>query len=529
MTFANCKGIIDVGDNMSKQEFIRLNVNDNYLSLGNFIRVIKEEAENANSFWQSELFCIIFNTEDIADSTVNNYCTGLRAINIKYKNYFKEVKNEFERDRNCLITTIGKILVLIENKSVEYTNININYINSNDKLKKICNRLYSISKNDSDVSVWLANKLYKYIEKNDLYNFLIQVMFYIILEKKQPIYISKKINDVIEKNIYDTNISINDIHEYINIQLNSGIWSIRGIKELVKKKNPFACFEIASMEFYGIITGIPRYNEAYKYYKIAAEYSHPVANWAIGYMYYEGYIGNKTRRDILLAFKYFNKARKLKCSNAFNSIGIMMLKGDLSHIGVNKNKAIDMFKQAVSMGNVYAYNNLGKMYEDEKKYKDAYNCYIVSANLGESWAANKIGEFYRNGIGVKKDLKKAYDFYLISSDSSRFTICSWSKYNLAKYFYEYGNLEAKVDKNLNKAIELLETISDDLFEAKKELLYIYYTLYVQSKKKNSYYLKKINEYKEQCECSLKYNQKIKKEVEDHLKQINGLEGKITIP
>ena len=94
MTFANCKGIIDVGDNMSKQEFIRLNVNDNYLSLGNFIRVIKEEAENANSFWQSELFCIIFNTEDIADSTVNNYCTGLRAINIKYKKYFKKLKNE---------------------------------------------------------------------------------------------------------------------------------------------------------------------------------------------------------------------------------------------------------------------------------------------------------------------------------------------------------------------------------------------------------------------------------------------------
>ena len=95
-------------------------------------------------------------------------------------------------------------------------------------------------------------------------------------------------------NIYNTNISVNDIQEFIKIQLNSGIWSIRGIKELSKRNNPFACFEIASMEFYGIATGKPRYEEAYKYYKIAAERSHPVANWAIGYLYYKGYIGKSS-------------------------------------------------------------------------------------------------------------------------------------------------------------------------------------------------------------------------------------------
>ena len=70
-----------------KKNFIRLNINDNYLSFGNFFRILKEESNNSASFWQADLFSIIFNTDSIADSTVNNYCTGFRAINSTYKNY----------------------------------------------------------------------------------------------------------------------------------------------------------------------------------------------------------------------------------------------------------------------------------------------------------------------------------------------------------------------------------------------------------------------------------------------------------
>ncbi len=455
---------------MLQKKFIRLNTNDNYLSFGNVFRIIKEETNSNNMFLQADLFAIIFNTYNIADSTVNNYCTGLRAINSKYKNYFKEIKNKFEKDKNILIITIGKILELIEGKEIDVDNITIKQINENFKLKHICNRLYNISKNDSDVSIILSNELYKNLEENNLYDFMAQVLFYVILDKKQPIYINEQLNDIIEKSIYDTNISFNDIQDFIKIQLNSGILSIRGIKELAKKNNPFACFEIASMEFYGIITGKARYEEAYKYYKIAAEHNHPVANWAIGYLYYEGYIGNKSKRDLYLAFKYFNKARKLKCSNAFNSFGLIILNGNMPHIKKNKDKAIEMFEKAKSLGNIYAYNNLGKIFEEEKNYKKAYEYYLVSANLGESWAANKIGDFFRKGIVGTKDLKKAFDYYTISSESPKFILYPWSKYNLAKYFYENGNLEIGVKQDINKAIELLEDISDELNEANKELM-----------------------------------------------------------
>lgn len=454
---------------MLQRKFIRLNINDNYLSLGNVFRIIKEEANNTNMFLQSDLFAIIFNTYNIADSTVNNYCTGFRAINPKYRSYFKEIENKFEQDKTVLVSTVGKILELIEGKEIKADNVTIDQINENFKLKHICNRLYNISKNDSDVSIILSNELYKNLEENNLYDFMAQVLFYVILDKKQPIYINEQLNDIVEKSIYDTNISFNDIQEFIDIQLNSGILSIRGIKELAKKNNPFACFEIASMEFYGIITGKKRYEEAYKYYKIAAEYNHPVANWAIGYLYYEGYIGNKSKRNLYLAFKYFNKARKLKCSNAFNSFGLIILNGNMPHIKKNRDKAIEMFKKAKSLGNIYAYNNLGKICEDEKDYKKAFDYYLVSADSGESWAANKIGDFYRKGVVGKKDLKKAFEYYTVSSESPKFILCHWSKYNLAKYFYECGNLEIGVKQDINMAVELLEDVSDELNEAREEL------------------------------------------------------------
>lgn len=514
---------------MSQIRFIRLNTNDNYLSLGNLFRVIKEETNNSNAFVQSDLFSIIFDTYDIADSTVNNYCTGLRAINFKYKNYFKDIRDKFKEDKTVLVSTIAKIIELIENTKMNTDNITITQINNNIRLRHICNRLYTISKNDSNVSIKLSSVLYKDLEENNLYDFIVKSLFYVILEKKQPILINEQLNNVIEKNIYDTNISVNDIQEFIKIQLNSGIWSIRGIKELAKKENPFACFEMASMECYGIITGKARYEEAYKYYKIAAKNNHPVANWAIGYLYYQGHIGTKSKRDMYLSLKYFNKAKRLNCSNAFNSLGLILLDGLFPHISKNKDKAIEMFSKAISLGNVYAYNNLGKIYENDKNYKKAFEYYLISANLGESWAENKVAEFYRKGIVKDRNFKKAFEYYSLSSDSPKFTLCLWSKYNLAKYFYKDGNLEIGIKQDIRKAIELLDDISDKLIEASEELIYIYYKLYLNNNKIDKFYLEQLNLYKEKCEKNINYNNKIKNRIENNIAQIYNTTENIEIP
>ena len=54
---------------MAKQ-YIKLNDNDENLSLGNLFRLIKEMAKNRVSALQSELFCILFSVDSINDTTV---------------------------------------------------------------------------------------------------------------------------------------------------------------------------------------------------------------------------------------------------------------------------------------------------------------------------------------------------------------------------------------------------------------------------------------------------------------------------
>lgn len=509
-----------------KKNFIRLNINDNYLSLGNFFRVLKEESNNSTTFWQADLFSIIFNVDSIADSTVNNYCTGFRAINTTHKNYIKNLKNEYTKNHNILVPIFAKILQLIDINSTSNTNMEL--INKNKKLLHVCNKLYSISKNDSDVNNSLSNILYKNLHENNLYNFIAEVLFYTVLEKKQPIYINENLNNIIEKKIYDTNISVNDIEDFINIQLTSGIWSIRGIYELARHGNPFACFEMASMEYYGIISGNSRYERAYDYYKVAAKSNHPTANWAIGYLYYEGHIGNKSKHDMYLALKYFNKARKLNCANAYTSIGNIFLSSNFPHINMNEEKAIEMFKIATNIGHVYAFNNLGKIYEKRNNLKLSFEYYMKSANLGDSWAQNKVGEFYRLGKLEPVDLKKAFEYYSFSSESPKFTLCNWSKYNLAKYFYKDGCLEIGIHSDLNKAISLFEESSCELVESLEELIYIYYNLYLKNNC-SEFYLKKLNYYINLAENHKNYNSNISSIINKKLKTLKNEHLKINLP
>ena len=502
---------------MKQKKIIKLNENDNHLSLGNIFRIIKSISINPNSFLQSDLFCIIFNLETIGSSTVNNYCTGIRSINPDYKNYILKEQALYKKNKEVLIPIISQIITLINTGKFDSKEYSINEINKDNKFKYICSRLYTISKNDTTVSDLLSNKLLSLYHSNKYYEFFVEVLFFSILEKVQPIYKESILIDVVEKNLISTNISVNDVEKFMQLGLNSGIWSLRGLSELAKENNPFACFEMASLEFYGIINGKPRYDKAYEYYKIASDNNHPVASWAIGYLYYKGYIGSKSEEDLINAYKYFIKAKDLKCPISYSSLGLIYLNGDIPGIKKDSKKAIELFKKGAELGNVYCYNSLGMIAEKNNKFEEAYNNYLISANLGDSWAQNKIGEFYRLGIYVEKDLKEAYNYYLKSTECPKLSLCPWSKYNLAKYFYLHGIPEIEVFKNTNKAINLLEDICNDLIEANEELIYIYYELYMNTK--NEDYLIKLNYYCDLITKNQKYSSIIKNRIEKKLSKL----------
>lgn len=485
------------------KKYVKLNNNQNHLSLGNFCRIIKENSLNKTYANQSNIFCTILNIENISESTINNYCIGCRSIGSNYKELYHNYKHNYAKDKNYMLDIILNLLSILNGYIYTEEYKKLVFINNNQNLIKTVKKLYNIGKNDKTIPSTFINKLNNLITNNNYYESITEILFYIILEKKQPIYIENLINETIENILINTNISINDLENFLNLHFKDGINYIYSLKKLSSENNPYACFELGLMEYLGQITGIPRFNKAYEYFLIASSYNHPRANYLIGKMLLNKKIGTLSTKDIELALKYLKTAESLGNIASLNTLGLYYL-----NTKKNEKKAIDYFKQASKYDYVYAFNNLGLIEERKNNYKEAFYYYEKSANLNESWACNKLGELYRLGIGTEKNIKKAFYYYNQSINVPISLINYYAKYNLAKYFYLNGNYEANIEKNELLALEYLNDASNNnILDSSIELLY-YYT--------NNFQLEKINHYISLIEHHPKYNQNIKKIIEESL-------------
>ena len=497
-----------------ERKYIKLNDNYSHLSLGNVISAIKEESKNKTSAIQSEVFCALFNLDYINESTVNNYCIGSRSIGNDYKQIYINLKKKFEKDETIFIDIICNILSLITGTIYDIKNIYI--INENQSLKNICYKLYNISKNDFYVTKDITSKFRNLIQSKNYYKLFIEILFYAILEKKQPLYEDEKTKNVIETILENTDISVKDLQNFLLLELNEGINFSHSLKILAKDGNPYANYHLAVMEYRGDFSGIPRYDNAYEYFMEAAKNNHPSAYWMLGNMILKEKIGNK---DYDKAIEYFNKAKDLGNIAAINSLGICYKEG----FGVKQdiNKALELFKEAANKNYVYALNNLGLYYESLNETAKALEFFKKSANLGESFACNKVGEYYR----IQNNKKEALKYYEKALDSSVREISKWAYYNIAKYYYLKGDLETKTLKNIEKAINYFEK-SITLIESLEELLNIYFKKYLEKNTEQN--LEKINYYKNKLEEHEEYNEIIKNKIEKNLSNII-TKNKINIP
>lgn len=501
--------------------YIKLNNNENHLSLGNLFNMIKKLAKNKSSAVQTEIFCLLFNIENISPTTVNNYCIGCRSIGSEYKQIYLNYHKKYLKNKNVLIDNINNICSLMDGYVYNYKTIKD--LNNLDCLKNLVNSLHILVKNDLYVSNNLKKEILELINKNLYYEALIKMLFFIILDKKQPIYEQDEIKDTIEEIISKTNLSINDLKEYLQIKFQEGISLISSLKKLAKKNNPCALHELGNLEYKGEITGYPRYDIAYNYYQKAANYEYPTSCWMIAHMIINKKIGSLSKEDIKFAWLYLSKAERLGSTSALNTIGICYKYGYTINRQADLKKAIDYFERAIKKKYVYAYNNLGLIYEEKKDYKEAFNYFIQAANYEESWACNKVANYYLQGIYVKKDLKKALEYYTIGANSPIENRCYWNNHNLVKHYYLYGVAELGIKKDIDKCLKILD--SNKQFEYDNELyLYIYYEKYIERESKEnldkvSFYLNKIN-------TSIIYDEKRKKEIETNIKKIYNYQIKL---
>ena len=390
-----------------KKKYIKLNDNYSHLSLGNIISAIKDEAKNKTSAIQSEVFYALFNTYDTNESTINNYCIGSRSIGNTYKQIYINLKREYKKDNKVFLNIICNVLSILDGTIYDIKDINT--INKKESLIRICNKLYNISKNDFYVSKEYINIFRDLLNKNDYYNLFIELLLYAILEKKQPLYEDEKLNNVVETILQNTDISVNDLQNFLLLELNEGINFGYSIKNLADDGNAYANYQMAIMEYRGEYTGYPRYYEAFNYFKKAALNNHPSAYWMMGNMIFKGKVYTDNKRQ---AIEYFKKAANLGNIAALNSLGLCYKFG----FGIEKdlNKALDYFHKSASKGYAYALNNLGLYYESINDYNKAYEYFFFFFNLGESFACNRIGEYERKN----KNYILSFKYYQKALDSN---------------------------------------------------------------------------------------------------------------
>jgi len=415
-----------------KKKFIKMNDSKNYLSLGNLFNIIKKHSKVQASAIQSELFCVIFNIKEINKTTVNNYLIGYRPISLDYKKIYIDLKSTYTTNKNIFVSIITNILNILDEKI--YDNYDLNDINNNNSLKKVCKDLIIISKTDDNVSNELIKKIEKLYESNDLYSCFIEILFYTILDNIQPVYI-----DEIEININD-----NELKEYLKINLYEGISYISSLQILSKKDNKYANAELGSLEFSGVISGKKDYEKSFNYYMKASTKNHPKACWMVANLI----LTDKVKcKDITLAWEYLEKAVKLGSIAAINTMGNCYLNGKNKNNIIDEEKALEYFLQASEYSYSYSYNNIGLYYERKNNFIEALNYFKLSADLNNSWALNKVGEYYRKN----NDLNTAYFYYLKSIETPINERNWYGYYNLSKYYYYVGNEKLGIKKDLDKA------------------------------------------------------------------------------
>ena len=499
-----------------KKKYIKMNDNDDNLSLGNLFRIIKELSKNKTSAMQTELFCVLFEVLEVNDTTINNYCVGCRRIGDDYKQKYLNMQKKYENDKTIFFDIIINILSIIDGRVYVLDSDKKAFINKNENMKALCFKLYNIGKNDQSVNRPFLERIDMFLKNEDYYSMFVELLFYIVLYKKQPLYESDLKKEVMESILNDTYISCSGLQEYLVLKLRESINYDYSLKKMALEGNAYACFEIGSNEFCGYVKGYPRYEEAYRYLKIAASYNHAGACYMIGSMFYRGFLGKQTEDDYKIAYDNLVKASELGNIAAMNVLGLMYLHGDYP-LEKNITKALECFNKGADNNYAFSLNNLGSYYEKLGDKKKAFVYYLKSADLEESWACNKVGQYYTNGEVVERNIVKAYYYYEKATLANHRTICYYAYYNLAKILM-IGDVTSDILRDEQRALKYYEIASDHgIMEAALDLFLYYAGKYRNDK--NHDWLDKVYKYKREIEQNKKFNEKIEKEINDKLSKI----------
>ena len=276
-------------------------------------------------------------------------------------------------------------------------------------------------------------------------------------------------------------ITENEASSLVDLMLNKGLSGKMGRHSLLSMAlngNVCAMFEIGELYYYGYITEneTPNYRMAYEWYRKAAQKRHPAALWTMGYMEIRGIYnpdGENRDTNYMRAYMYLKEAEQLGSPAAMTSIGQLWEEGHIptedyntsgSFCPANMDIAMEQYKKADALGYHYATNRLAKIAEEKGDYQLAFNLYYrVGHMIADGYTYNKLGLLYENGLGCKRDIEKACQYYIMSVESVfPNDITPWGMFNAGRAYCGQILGQAQNICDLEKGLTLILQALDKL-------------------------------------------------------------------
>lgn len=163
------------------------------------------------------------------------------------------------------------------------------------------------------------------------------------------------------------------------------------------------------------------WSQAADWWKLAADAGTNLALVKLGICAEEG---RGMRKSSSEAFKYYKKAMKHNCIEAFSRAGLLYEKGHMSKKNVSsakhKSEAAKYYETGVERGCITSMGLLGQCYltafGKNQDIQRGLSLFRTAASKGDRLSMTELGDCYRDGIGVECDLKEACSFYKMAAN-----------------------------------------------------------------------------------------------------------------
>jgi len=175
-----------------------------------------------------------------------------------------------------------------------------------------------------------------------------------------------------------------------------------------------AQFQLGDMYEQG--QGVPQdYEEAVKWYRLAANQGNAYAQVNLGTMYDNG---TGVPQDDEEAVKWYRLAAEQNDVDGQSNLGMMYEHGQ--GVPQDYEEAVKWYRLAADQGNAQAQANLGKMYYYGRGVpqdaKEAVKLYRLAADQGDADVQFRLGCMYRFGTCVPKDDEEAAKWYRLAAN-----------------------------------------------------------------------------------------------------------------